>query len=697
MSLYQILDTIYFQHSIKYRLLFWFLLISLLPLGTVGYFAYSTASKTLKANLEEKMTRMVMDNLDKIDRNLLERFEAVQVWSTLEPARAAVQIGAGVGGASEFVNYLVNKYRFYTLMMILDQEGTCVTVNTVNHANEPIPTEELFLGKNFRHETWFSEAIKSDNHAAAITDWQRVNVLETFAIRTGQQPESAYSLVFSSAIRDTDGTLLGVWVTFLNWGSIQEILERIPTEIPEAPTSQMSLLLLADNQTIIAYSGIPPEQDGSLYGKSLATDLQQPQLVEMIARTEGVLTYSWGGKPKTIVVFGEKGYEDYPGKHWKYLLVSDNESVYAQVIALRSKILLIGVVSALMTIVLVYMIGNRLTAPLVLLSRAAVAIARGDLSWRIAMTAPETQSPHSRDEMGILLRSFKQMTENLQHLIRQIQSAGSRVRESSGQIAAALQQLSEVSIQQSSAILQTTATVEQFVVTSREVMKSTNAVAEFAENTGQKAKKGISAAVDTLTQIQEIKQVNDQNIEYVAFLNQCSQEINKIVDVITTIADNTELIAFNAALEAAGAGEKGKRFTVVAAEIRRLANTVATSVKSIEQQTSEIQQGIKTLVSSFEIETQKIEYGVADMQVTATSLEAILEKIEHTTAALMQISAATKQQQTANEQVVVVLQDMSQDTIQFQQIAKQTLDVTMELTQLADELLQVVNVFQIGV
>jgi methyl-accepting chemotaxis protein len=697
MNVYQILYTIYGQHSIKYRLLFWFLLMSLLPLSLVGYFAYSTASKTLKANVEEKMTRMVMDNLDKIDRNLLERFEAVQVWSTLEPARAAVQIGAGVGGASEFVNYLVNKYRFYTLMMILDHEGTCVTVNTVNHQNEPIPTEELFLGKNFRHETWFADAIKSDGSAAVMTDWQRLNVLDTLAARTGQPAESAYSLVCSAVIRDTDGTILGVWATFLNWASIQEILERIQTEMPAAATSPMSLLLLADHQTIMAYSGVSAEQDGLLYGKSLASDLHQPQLVEVIAGAEGVLTYVWDGKPKTIVVFEEKGYEHYAGKRWKYLLVADNHSVYAQVLALRSKILLIGIISALIILLLVYMIGNRLTSPLVLLSRAAVAIAQGDLSWRIALNAPDPKTNRSRNELDILLQTFKQMTENLQHLIRQIQGAGSRVRESSGQIAAALQQLSEGSIQQSSAILQTTATVEEFVVTSREVMKSTDAVAEFAENTGQAAKKGISSAIDTLTQIQDIKQVNDQNLEYLAFLNECSQEINKIVDVITTIADNTELIAFNAALEAAGAGAKGKRFTVVAAEIRRLANTVATSVKNIEQQTSEIQRGIKTLVSSFEIETQQIEHGVEDMKVTATSLEAILEKIEHTTAALMQISAATKQQQTANEQVLVVLQTMSQDTIEFQQIARQTLDITVELTQLADELLQAVNVFQIGV
>ena len=178
-------------------------------------------------------------------------------------------------------------------------------------------------------------------------------------------------------------------------------------------------------------------------------------------------------------------------------------------------------------------------------------------------------------------------------------------------------------------------------------------------------------------------------------LNERSQEINKIVEVITSIADTTELIAFNAALEAASAGEKGRRFGVVAGEIRRLATTVATSVKSIASKASEIQHGIKTLVSVFDAETQVIEKGVNDMQVTTTSLEAILEKIEKTTASLVQISEATRQQQTSNELMVSALQDMSAGTRQLQSIAYQTLDITIEMNRLAEELQQRVNLFQL--
>jgi methyl-accepting chemotaxis protein len=675
---------------------FWFLLFSLLPLSIVGYFAYSTASKTLTANVEEKMSRITTNNLDKIDRTLQERFEDVQVWSVLELSKMATQIGSGVGGTSDFVNYLISKYQVYSLIMLLDREGTCVTVNTINNLNEPIPTEELFLGRDFSQEPWFLQIIQRDDIPAFVTDWHRVSVLDTLVSHTHQKPETAYSMVFSAPIRDFDGTFLGVWVNFINWATIQNILDQIQTEIPHTTTPVMSLLLLADNDTIIASSGIHPEQGKSLYGRSLARVLHQPELVEIISKTDGVFTYPWSGKPKTIVFFREKGFGRYLGKNWGYLLVSDNESAYSQVISLRSELVVFGVVSTIIIILLAYFIGNRMVNPLAFLSDTAVAIANGDLTRQIAIVGIHERSNTSHNELEMLLCSFKQMIENLQHLIRQIKDTSTQVGESSGQISAALQQLSEVSVEQSDAIIQTTSTVEEFAVISGEIAKSANIVAEFAEKTEQEAQKGVNAAVDTLTQIQEIKQVNDQNMQHVTSLHQHSQEINKIVEVITNIADNTELIAFNASLEAAGAGEKGRRFGVVAGEIRRLANTVTTSVKSIEQKTSEIQRGMGTLVSSFDTETQKIEKGVQDMKVTAASLEAILEKIEKTTDSLVQISAATKQQQTSNEQIVSVLQEMSRETIQFQEIAEQTLKITTELDRLAEELLQMINVFQLG-
>lgn len=301
----------------------------------------------------------------------------------------------------------------------------------------------------------------------------------------------------------------------------------------------------------------------------------------------------------------------------------------------------------------------------------------------------------TRDEIEILFKSFTQMRGNLQQLIRQIKAAGSKVSHSSENILTAFQRLSDVSAQHASAIVQTTATVEEFAATSREIAANTQIASDLAETTQHEGHRGVKAANNTLTQIHEIKQANDANREHVAALHTHSQEINKIVETITNIADNTELIAFNAALEAASAGEKGRRFSVVASEIRHLANTVASSVKNIEQQTSKIQRRIQDLVDAFDAETERVEQGVLDMNVTAASFDRILEKIQKTATSLLQISAATRQQQHSNELIVTTLQEMSQETLQFKDIARQTHVVTQELTYLAEQLQGTINVFQI--
>ncbi len=677
--------------SIKVKLMRLFLVFSLLPLVVVGYFSYSTASNALQAHVEEKLLRISMNKLDTIDRILRERVEDIRIWSTLELAKAAIQTGSGIGGASDFVNFLAQQYRIYRLLLLLDADGACIVVNTMNHRHEQLPTNKLFLGRNFGRESWFEEAIQGDD--VLVSDWHRVHLLELLAAETDEPQASTYSMVFASAIRDFDGTTLGIWVNVIEWEYIQDILEQIPSETPGSH-SAANLLLLSDNDTIIAYSGNLSENETSLYGKSLSADLRHPQLAAMLAGHEaGIFSYAWDGIPKTLILSREQGFEQYFGKKWGYLMMADHASTYAQISTLRSRILLFGVFLTGIILIFAYITGDRVASPLSLLSESAMAIANGDLRRRIPVS-DSSDGLTSRNEVTILLHSFHQMTGNLQRLLRQIKTASNQVTDASLHMSAALHQLSSLATQQSSAIVETTASIEEMTMTSREIANSADTVATFAEITEKEAHTGVQAAIDTLVRIQAIKQANDENMRHVMTLRTRSNEIHEIVDVITTIADTTDLIAFNAALEASSAGEKGTRFGVVADEIRGLANTVATSVEHIKQKTAEMQRGIQTLVTSFEQETDRIEHGVADMRVTTTALESILGKIEKTTASLIQISTATKQQQTSNEQIMSVLHEVSQEILQFQNITQQTLEIITRLHGLAEELQQTVHVFQ---
>ncbi|MCP4396851.1 MAG: methyl-accepting chemotaxis protein [bacterium] len=683
------------SHSIQARLMLLFLFFSLFPLAVVGYFTYSTASNALRADVEEKMLRLSIDRLDTIDRILRERMSDVQIWSTLGVAKIAAQLGSGVGGASDFIDFLIRQHHMYSLIMLLDAEGTCISVNMVDKHGKPADSHQLFLGKNFRQKSWFREALESEN--AIVTDWQRQDVLAVPLEEMQQQELSPqYSMVFAATIRDFDGSTLGVWANFIDWGNIESILQQGQPESPNLSTRLQSLLLLSDNETIIAHSGLTKHAGEELRGRRLSTDFNTPELVNILSHhNQRIFSASWDGIPRTMIFSRERGVEGYAGQQWGYLMIADTQSINSPILALRSRILLFAVFLILSALLLAYIVGHRVAKPLSLLSKAAAAIANGDLRRQLPVPASFTQPSDSRDEVTTLLYSFARMSQNLHELLRQIKKASSLVNASSSRMSVALHQLSTLAMQQSSAIIQTTGTVEEITTSSREIARSANMLAQFAETTEQEAQTGVQAVMGTLKRIEMIKQANDENMQHVMSLYERSKEIHNIIEVITTIADNTDLIAFNAALEAAGAGEKGKRFGVVADEIRRLANTVATSVKHIHQKISDIQQGTHSIVGAFHVETERIESGVKDMKITTTSLETILGKIEKTTSSLMQISHSTIQQQNSNEQIVTVLHDMSQEMGNFQNIARQTLEIITELKQLSDELQQTVNVFRL--
>ena len=130
------------------------------------------------------------------------------------------------------------------------------------------------------------------------------------------------------------------------------------------------------------------------------------------------------------------------------------------------------------------------------------------------------------------------------------------------------------------------------------------------------------------------------------------------MEIIDTVADQTKLIAFNAALEAASAGESGKRFGVVAAEIRRLADSVTESTGEIARKVAEIQESISRLVVTSEKGTAGIEQGMAESAQTAEFLNALVDGAGETTSAAQQISLSSQQQRTASNQVVVALREI---------------------------------------
>ncbi|MDD5285889.1 MAG: PAS domain-containing methyl-accepting chemotaxis protein [Desulfuromonadaceae bacterium] len=238
-------------------------------------------------------------------------------------------------------------------------------------------------------------------------------------------------------------------------------------------------------------------------------------------------------------------------------------------------------------------------------------------------------------------------------------------------IAQTIDQQSEFTIQLSSSVVEISSTMEEFTSTASQIARHSQGVAERADNTLEDTKTGSAEVENLACKVNNININIQANITEIVELGRKSKEINKVMEIINNIANQTKLIAFNAALEAASAGESGKRFGVVAVEIRRLADSVVDSTTEIEGKIREILDSVNRLVMSSEKSFQLIKEGQECASRTVAMLKESVNGVEETTNAARQISLSTQQQQIASSQVLMALKDIELGVRHSTEISKQ--------------------------
>jgi len=214
--------------------------------------------------------------------------------------------------------------------------------------------------------------------------------------------------------------------------------------------------------------------------------------------------------------------------------------------------------------------------------------------------------------------------------------------------------------QMSASVAEITSTMEELSASSTQIADHSRSVVDVANQTLDSSQRGMDAMQALRTRIAEIETDNQKSLSEILILGNKSKEISKVMDLINTVADQTKLIAFNAALEASSAGEAGRRFSVVAAEIRRLADSVTDSTREIETRVGEIQDAISRLIVTSEKGVASIAAGRDVSDQTSRVLENLVSAATRTSNAAQQISLSTQQQKTASSQVVVALREIAE-------------------------------------
>lgn len=326
-------------------------------------------------------------------------------------------------------------------------------------------------------------------------------------------------------------------------------------------------------------------------------------------------------------------------------------------------------------VLLVFALGRSATRPLDQLVGAAERVAEGDLTFEI--------DQNRRDEIGQLARAFNQMIHSLRALIEHLQDGIIQVGAASTDIEGLAEHQTAASVEQAVSVEEITASLEELAVSAAGIADRSESVVAIAEETVAAATEGQHTVSTALEGMERIRETVQHIASTTVRLGDRSKKIGDVLGIIQEIAAETHLLAVNAAIESAAAGEHGRRFAVVAGEVRRLAERSRASAEEIAALVTEIQTAISASVMATEQGTKEVEAGVELARGVEHGLEHIVERIEKTTQTAKEISLATQQQRSASDQVVAVIRGIADSARQAAEGMKQAAELVAQLTTLA--------------
>lgn len=273
----------------------------------------------------------------------------------------------------------------------------------------------------------------------------------------------------------------------------------------------------------------------------------------------------------------------------------------------------------------------------------------------------------------------------------QVGAAAQSMEGSSAELQAAANQQVTGAREQATAMSQIGTTVSEFLATSRQIAESAQRVADIASETSRSAGSGGTTVEGARLSIGAIREQVDLVVEHMLDLGKKSQQIGAVLEIVTELAEQTNILAINATIEAAGAGESGARFGVVADEIRKLADRVAGSTKEIRGLIEDVRSAVNTTVMATEGGSKAVDVGSRQFGDVATAFDKIAGLVVTTTEAAREIELSTKQQSSAVEQVSLAITSVAQATRENEVSSGEVLQTASQLARLSKDLLRLIR------
>ena len=300
-----------------------------------------------------------------------------------------------------------------------------------------------------------------------------------------------------------------------------------------------------------------------------------------------------------------------------------------------------------------------------------------------------------RDELGQMARALNRLLERLQSSIGMIASSAAKVSAASASMTESSEQVARASEEQSNSAGSMAASIQELTVSINHVGERAGETKHSTTDAGQMAENGRAVVEQTIGHINAIADAVAQASQRIRELGEQSDRITSMVAVIREVADQTNLLALNAAIEAARAGEQGRGFAVVADEVRKLAERTAKSTQDITQMVDAVRNGAKSAEEGMQIAVERVAAGVSRSGEVSESIRMISESSHHTVVMVNEISGAISEQGTASTSIAQQIERIAQMAEECSAAAKGSADSARQLDHLAAEMARVVGEYKI--
>jgi methyl-accepting chemotaxis protein len=316
-----------------------------------------------------------------------------------------------------------------------------------------------------------------------------------------------------------------------------------------------------------------------------------------------------------------------------------------------------------------------------------LAQGEGDLTRRVRVT--------SHDELGEFASSFNAFLEKIHSIISQVAGSADQVASASEQLSSTATLQAEGADHQKNQTTQAAAAMQQMSATFQQVSENCKSAAEASRHASETARDGGMVVGKALAQMHAIAESVTKTAKKIGELGRSTEQIGRITGVIDDIADQTNLLALNAAIEAARAGEQGRGFAVVADEVRKLAERTTIATKEIAQMIATIQSGTSGAMKAMEIGSQQVQEGVISTERAGESLQQIIQMAEQVGAMITQIATAATEQSGATAAVTRSMDQIAQLGMESAVASQQSAKACEDLSSLALSLQNIVGSFKL--